>query len=74
MQHASIISDRSRMTLTAGARLGPYNVLSVLVVGVVIALISTLPLINLAAPLLAIAAMIHRVQAWRSPRGITASQ
>lgn len=56
-----------RLDPVAARRLRGDRRLSVLVVGVVIALISTLPVINIVAPLLAIAAMTHRVQSWLPP-------
>jgi uncharacterized protein involved in cysteine biosynthesis len=58
-----------RLDPVAARRLRGDRRLSVLVVGVVIALISTLPVINIVAPLLAIAAMTHRVQSWLPPPG-----
>lgn len=58
-----------RLDPVAARRLRGNRRLSVLVVGVVIALISTLPVINIAAPLLAVAAMTHRVQSWLPPTG-----
>lgn len=58
-----------RLDPAATHRLRGDRRLSVLVVGVVIALISTLPVINIAAPLLAVAAMTHRVQSWLPPTG-----
>lgn len=61
-----------RLDPAATRRLRGDRRLSVLVVGVAIALLSTLPVINLVAPLLAIATMTHRVQSWLPPRGATA--
>lgn len=62
-----------RLDPVATRRLRGDRRLSVLVVGVVIALISTLPVINIAAPLLAVAAMTHRVQSWLPPTGRSSS-
>lgn len=62
-----------RLDPAATRRLRGDRRLSVLVVGVVIALISTLPVINLVAPLLAVAAMTHRVHSWLPPQGLSGS-
>jgi uncharacterized protein involved in cysteine biosynthesis len=62
-----------RLDPVAMRRLRGDRRLSVLVVGVVIALISTLPVFNIVAPLLAVAAMTHRVQSWLPPMGRSSS-